>query len=405
MTTTSSSIDEVFRKAEATAKSLYLKETNETKQEPSKPLNIMDHTLIAIVFDEIGLAEIAPENPLKILHPLLEPQKREFAFIGLSNWMLDQSKMNRVVYVSRPDMDVADLIDTCQIESFKGRFKPAINNRLPALARAYFELRKQELGDSKGHQNFYGSRDFYEMVKIVKRNLKLLDNVTTFEKMNYNQLVDCLIFLNAIQRSFSGKYIGGKMSHETMASLYKQQLSGTEITEIPLLPSIDLIYQNLMDTSSRHLMVLTQSSTLEEILISQITEFEKTFRKKDVSMIEVLTQSKGRDDMISVVMSKLPVFIKNGYTIIMKNLHEVYGCMYDLLNQNYSKRQEGGARECDLFYDNTKHRVTVHPDFKCIILMDRQDNTEKKLDLEKRQQPPFLNRFREVPYSRTGLHP
>ena len=64
-----------------------------------------------IVFDEIGLAEISKDNPLKVLHFLLEPSALEIGFIGLSNWRLDLSKMNRVVFVSRPDPTQSDLKD------------------------------------------------------------------------------------------------------------------------------------------------------------------------------------------------------------------------------------------------------------------------------------------------------
>ena len=35
-----------------------------------------------IVFDELGLAEISTNNPLKVLHALLEPDERNIAFVG-----------------------------------------------------------------------------------------------------------------------------------------------------------------------------------------------------------------------------------------------------------------------------------------------------------------------------------
>jgi hypothetical protein len=50
-----------------------------------------------VVIDEIGLCELSPYNPLKVLHSLLEPNEAvdEVAFLGISNWSLDASKMNR----------------------------------------------------------------------------------------------------------------------------------------------------------------------------------------------------------------------------------------------------------------------------------------------------------------------
>ena len=49
---------------------------------------------------------------MKILHSLLEPEKAKLAFVGISNWRLDASKMNRAMYLSRPDPDLEDLENT-----------------------------------------------------------------------------------------------------------------------------------------------------------------------------------------------------------------------------------------------------------------------------------------------------
>jgi hypothetical protein len=70
-----------------------------------------------MIFDEIGLAEASESNPLKILHSELEPPpvslmrkyKRvppePIAFIGISNWSLDASKMNRGITLNRIDFN------------------------------------------------------------------------------------------------------------------------------------------------------------------------------------------------------------------------------------------------------------------------------------------------------------
>lgn len=57
------------------------------------------------MFDEIGLAEISKHNPLKVLHSLLDNNDSKIAFVGISNWRLDASKMNRALYLARPDPD------------------------------------------------------------------------------------------------------------------------------------------------------------------------------------------------------------------------------------------------------------------------------------------------------------
>jgi hypothetical protein len=65
------------------------------------------NTKVVVIFDEIGLAERSPHNPLKVLHSLLEPPK--VSTVGISNWALDASKMNRVITLSRTDPDMGDL--------------------------------------------------------------------------------------------------------------------------------------------------------------------------------------------------------------------------------------------------------------------------------------------------------
>jgi hypothetical protein len=58
------------------------------------------------------LAEVSKHNPLKVLHSLLELENRKIGFIGISNWRLDASKMNRALYLARTDQDVEDLTYT-----------------------------------------------------------------------------------------------------------------------------------------------------------------------------------------------------------------------------------------------------------------------------------------------------
>ena len=43
------------------------------------------HDIVVLLFEEIGLAELAPGNPLKVLHAALEIEENNFGFIGISN--------------------------------------------------------------------------------------------------------------------------------------------------------------------------------------------------------------------------------------------------------------------------------------------------------------------------------
>ena len=55
---------------------------------------------ILISMDEMGIADASPNNPLKVLHAELDinsekDKKEKFSFIGITNYFLDASKMNR----------------------------------------------------------------------------------------------------------------------------------------------------------------------------------------------------------------------------------------------------------------------------------------------------------------------
>jgi hypothetical protein len=416
LNTTSQSIKTVFERAEQNERE-YKKEDKKLTSINVTSLN-SNATSVYIVFDEIGLAEIAPDNPLKILHPLLEPSERKVSFIGLSNWKLDQSKMNRVIYIARPDMDEVDLLETCKLEMEKFVFEgigDKMEKRMEALSKAFYNFRQDEVNGKFGnHNNFFGARDFYEIMKLFKRSFNLVyqssmqkigventDKPEDVHKSNYwvskldkEELIDLLIY-NSIQRNFSGKMIFGNPSFETMIRYCNESLhQGIRKNVQAPINTMELIYQNLLDKNGRHMMILTEdNSVVEEVLLNQIREFEESFKKKPRNRFEFLCPAKGQEETATVVKSKLPLYIKNGFTIVMKNLPEVYGCMYDLLNQNYTTREADGDKFCDLFFDNTKLTVPVNRDFKCIILMAREDDNTNIRDIEKRQQPPFLNRF------------
>ena len=93
-----------------------------------------------IVIDEIGLAELSPYNPLKILHPKLEKKDKKYAFLGVSNWALDLSKMNRVIYLARPDMDYQDLEDT--FVSITGLKADRCHGLMSDFVQAYLTFRE-----------------------------------------------------------------------------------------------------------------------------------------------------------------------------------------------------------------------------------------------------------------------
>ena len=132
MTSSSNEIVTIFKYAKNKLKKPGKKEGENKKND----------NLSVILFDEMGLAEISPNNPLKVLHSELDG-KQEVGFVGISNWTLDASKMNRGIHLSIQEPDLNDLILTAniiandiyyEIENIDS-YKTMINN----LTKSYFE--------------------------------------------------------------------------------------------------------------------------------------------------------------------------------------------------------------------------------------------------------------------------
>ena len=106
-TSTSEGVQKVFNRANICLKKHLekIKKNNSNNEMSIIPV---------IYFDEMGLAEESPHNPLKVIHSELEYDDREqkVGFVGISNWKLDASKMNRAIFLGVPNLEESDLQET-----------------------------------------------------------------------------------------------------------------------------------------------------------------------------------------------------------------------------------------------------------------------------------------------------
>jgi len=165
LASTSKGVENIFNKARSTFKSL-------KKEDKNKNIPL-------IFFDEMGLAEHSPNNPLKVIHSELEYDQNEgdkkVAFIGISNWVLDAAKMNRGISISIPEPDEEDNKETSLTiaksydEIMTQKYKTLFENR----GKAYFNYKNylREKYNSDGKQDFHGNRDFYHLIKNLSKAL------------------------------------------------------------------------------------------------------------------------------------------------------------------------------------------------------------------------------------------
>ena len=220
-------VEELFKKTEDTY-NIYKKNKKKDDLVP----------IYMILFDELGLAEKSPSNPLKVLHSKLEyGGKTEGAcFIGISNYSLDAAKVNRALNLSMPNLE--DKLDQLKstaksiIESFsddiyqdnlifhilsraynrykyyltfikkltvlkqyaKGKNLRGINFKEIETAQEYIKLFKR---DRIIKSEFHGNRDFYNIIKGVAIEGSRLNNIS-----DEKQIVP--IINNFIERNFGG---------------------------------------------------------------------------------------------------------------------------------------------------------------------------------------------------------
>ena len=323
-----------------------------------------------VVFDEIGLAELSPHNPLKVLHEKLENENIQVAFIGISNWKLDASKMNRTLYLARPDPDLDDLIFTSEC-IFKSIASEAERTRktleiMHQLAKAYFSLKQDIRG--KAFEDHFGLRDFYYLIKMISREFKRVGDESEASLLS--------IIKKGFERNFnSNEYVLEKIEDYFIS----QRKSQAIYCDLPVSSPLDLIKESMHDEHSRYLMIISPGehgsvileNFLQETFPNHKTLFGSPF-PENVEQYQIRT------------LSDIILYLESGIPITLRNLEDLYPSLYDLFNQSFVLC--GGRRRCRIALgDFYSPNCVVHPNFNCIILMD-----EAQMQHE---DSPFLNRF------------
>jgi len=343
----------------------------------------------AIYFDEMGLAEISKNNPLKVIHSQLEydENQEKISFIGISNWPLDASKMNRGIHLSIPEPDKDDLIETALAiaESYDIRLIHEYKNYFEYLALTYFDYKNELYKNTykfesvssfdtklnvkqKNKKEFHGSRDFYHLIKTASK--LFIESDFTKESFEIEKILN-----ESIERNFGGL----DFSIKIFKKLFKNYVS--TINEINEYDVIQCIENNIKDSKSRYLLIETKSS-ISHYLITLILD---NLNKNHVFYYG----SNFEEDLIqgyysAKILNKVQVTMSHDNVMILKNLTSMYPSLYDLFNQNFRKVGESNYARIALGNSNTQNYY-VNDNFRCIVLLDKNEIDN--------QDPPFINRF------------
>ena len=335
-----------------------------------KATNYKDHNkdtkvLPVVLLDEVGLAENSPNNPLKVLHSILEPGKGKLpdvAVVGISNWALDAAKMNRAIHLSRPEPTASDLEETA-ISLYEANIEPGREldaltmNVLNCLAKAYHEYQSKQ-----GRANFHGLRDYYSLIKSLRA-----DSCKDMNQINV-----------ALKRNFGG--IPVELSNVQSIFIEKLKVhvptSGKDVS----IPVTTLIQKNLDDFKARHLMLITNGDSAIGILKQNLCQS----KKETITIFGSRFEEDMSDDYNYRMLSRIILCMERDCVLILRDLECIYGSLYDMLNQNYSV--VGRRKNCRVALGaNSNPMCYVNDGFRCIVLVDYD-----KVDYS---DPPFLNRF------------
>ncbi|PKK65362.1 hypothetical protein RhiirC2_68609 [Rhizophagus irregularis] len=316
-----------------------------------------------VLLDNVDLAEKSPFNPLKVLHSLLESvypaTGPTVSVIGISNLCLDNSKSSRALLVQRPQFDLHDLVDTAE---------RLLNTRvigqrfvLEPLAKAYSDYEK----NGQTLSNFHGLRDYYALVKRLSLNEMTPGNVQM-----------------ALARNFGGTENHVKLCDQYFGNVLKM-FNNHKPWIYEQIPIGRLIDSNLNDSDARHLMVISKSDSIVNLLTYQL-------RRRDLDPVIILGSQfpDDQEDYYYSVLRRIMMCVETGRPLILTDLETIYGSLYDLWNQNYIAL---GSKDNVKYFTRValgayaNPMLYVSPNFKCILVIN-----ENKLDLA---DPPLLNRF------------
>ena len=365
-TSTSEGIKKVFEKA------------HKAKKDNQKKNN---NNINLVFFDEMGLAERSSNNPLKIIHFLLEKdEENSVPFLGISNWRLDAAKINRALNLSITDYDIEDLKETAIsiAEALDFDLSNRYKDFFGVLAQTYFEYILYNQNNIRENKDFHGNRDFYNLIKTSMRELIMKKDELNKIENNENKILT-EIGLLSLCRNFGGLENSTSKIKEIFKKLYADKFD--ESVDISKGFSVfDSIKKNVTEPNSRYLMLISDGNDASDIAKYLL----ESIRKKYIELVGTKYE-KDIGKYSEEMLNKIKYLMETDIVLILKDLDMIYPSLYDLFNQNFTYM--GGKRYARIAFEYAKISSEVNKDLHIIIIVNKNQIQNLKLD------PPFLNRF------------
>eukprot|EP00434_Breviolum_minutum_P031941 symbB.v1.2.028247.t1/scaffold2978.1/size66007/4 len=343
--------------------------------------SIANDALVLVHFDEIGLAEASPNNPLKVLHAHLEPgypkDRPDYAVVGLSNFPLDAAKMNRAIALVRPPPPKEDLVKTAKAIC-QGTQIAREDGLLKVLAEQYnMYYQNQPVAD------FHGLRDFYALVKTL-----------AYTYRHSPQQRNAAVY-RAIARNFGGLKPKSSTSRTTTSQTFygtsnvrhchfwemQGRFLGVKYDPNMQMDVVEMLEENLRDKNGRHLMLVCSGEVNVPLTLVQ-TAAQKEGRSVQIMMGSTFAEDQS-DHYSFGLLKRVVLSMERGDILVMRALDSIHGSLYDMLNMSYTTF--GDKRHCRIALGDTDIFAQVHENFRCVVLQDEA--------LLPTADAAFLNRF------------
>lgn len=384
-------------------------------------------TITVLLLDEVGLAELSPDLPLKVLHEILVDPP--IAIVGISNWVLDPAKMNRACLLRRPDPDANELAATAS--AIAGGLEDPV--WLNSISAAFHSVYTNQIG-----RDWIGMRDFYALIKSLRKRPKSGGSAAGEAATSATQL-------QQQQRQLEGQLPsagvggraaaaageaalsavednGGRMVWSQFVTLLCRNFGGkpavlkevlrvfhAECESRTLVPRrvrqlqrqmpslLSLIRANLTDPDARHLMILTVHSAALTLLFQCGVVSHATTK---VLIGSSFPEDQDEYHLISQI-NAVKRAMQLGQTVVLYNCDNLYEALYDVLNQAFVRRETGGPegsvqKFLRLAIGKRSQLCPVHDRFR-IIAVAEQEHAYRNLDL------PLLNRLEKQLLKHTDL--
>ena len=333
-----------------------------------------------VFFDEMGLAERSSNNPLKVIHYLLERDTKDSVpFLGISNWKLDAAKINRALSLTITDYDIEDLEETAIsiAEALDVELSNKYKDFFETLARTYNKYIIFNQNTIKENKDFHGNRDFYTLIKTSMRELLGQKN----ELIQNEKRVLTEVAILCLNRNFGG--LEESSSH--IKKIFKEEYGHKYDEAIPLegnFSVLDAIKKNILDSNSRYLMLISEGNDGSDIVKYLLNSIGKKYIELVGSKYKADIK-KGRYS--EEILNKIKYIMETDNVLILRDLDMIYASLYDLFNQNFTCM--GDKKFARIAFEYAKISSEVNKDFHAIVIVNKNQIKNLKLD------PPFLNRF------------